>query len=149
LFYYTPITSLFIRYQIDVKGLCISVNGRELLAHAELKLKENVHYVLIGRNGTGKSSVFENVHVVLIVNLLTHPTALLRALGEAQIPGVPWNLRILLLGQTNPVVENVNHEGTQIRDINVLEHVICSDTHRENALREAGGTLVFTIHYST
>ena len=42
--------------QIDVKDLSITTGDRELLAHADLKLRENVHYVLVGRNGTGKSS---------------------------------------------------------------------------------------------
>jgi ABC-type transporter Mla maintaining outer membrane lipid asymmetry ATPase subunit MlaF len=43
--------------QIDVRDLSISIGGREILAHAELKLHENVHYVLAGRNGVGKSSM--------------------------------------------------------------------------------------------
>lgn len=30
--------------------------GLELLANATLKLKAGIHYALIGRNGTGKSS---------------------------------------------------------------------------------------------
>jgi ATPase subunit of ABC transporter with duplicated ATPase domains len=30
--------------------------GLEILANASLKLKAGVHYALIGRNGTGKSS---------------------------------------------------------------------------------------------
>ena len=32
--------------------------GLELLANASLKLKAGIHYALIGRNGTGKSSEF-------------------------------------------------------------------------------------------
>lgn len=31
--------------------------GRELIADAHLKLKGGVHYGLLGRNGTGKSSM--------------------------------------------------------------------------------------------
>lgn len=42
--------------QVDIKDLNISIGGRDILTHAELKLRENVHYVLVGRNGTGKSS---------------------------------------------------------------------------------------------
>ena len=32
--------------------------GLEILANADLKLKAGVHYALIGRNGTGKSSEY-------------------------------------------------------------------------------------------
>ena len=40
-----------------VKDLSISVANRELLSHAELHLQQGKHYVLVGRNGTGKSSM--------------------------------------------------------------------------------------------
>lgn len=43
-------------HEILVKDLSISINQRELLSHAELLLKEGGRYVLVGRNGTGKSS---------------------------------------------------------------------------------------------
>ncbi len=42
--------------EIDVHDLSISIGGKEVLAHAEFKLLTNVHYVLVGRNGVGKSS---------------------------------------------------------------------------------------------
>jgi ATPase subunit of ABC transporter with duplicated ATPase domains len=56
---------------LDIEGLNITVTsgkagvkqkakarseGLEILANASLKLKAGVHYALIGRNGTGKSS---------------------------------------------------------------------------------------------
>jgi len=61
--------------QLDIEGLNITVtsgggkdaakpkgkarvDGLEILANASLKLKAGVHYALIGRNGTGKSSEF-------------------------------------------------------------------------------------------
>ena len=40
---------------IDVKDLTLSVGGRDLLDHAHLRLVDGVHYVLAGRNGTGKT----------------------------------------------------------------------------------------------
>lgn len=46
--------------EILVKDLSISISQRELLSHAELSLKEGGHYVLVGRNGTGKSSMVVN-----------------------------------------------------------------------------------------
>lgn len=42
--------------KIDIHDLSVSIGGKEILAHANLKLQENVHYVLVGRNGIGKSS---------------------------------------------------------------------------------------------
>lgn len=61
--------------QLDIEGLNITVTsagksgvkpkgkaraeGLEILSNATLKLKAGVHYALIGRNGTGKSSEFE------------------------------------------------------------------------------------------
>ncbi|KAK0446632.1 ATP-binding cassette, sub-family F, member 3 [Armillaria borealis] len=60
--------------EIDIHDLSISIGGKEILAHANLKLQENVHYVLVGRNGIGKST-------------------------EGRIPGISWGLRMLLLGQ--------------------------------------------------
>lgn len=104
---------------IDVKDLSISVGGRELLDHARLRILEGVHYVLAGRNGTGKSS-------------------LLRALAERRVPGVPSNLRLLLLGQTM-VSSDAPTESAEGENLSrtVLEHVIKSDKRRENALSGA------------
>ncbi|KAF2097742.1 ABC transporter ATP-binding protein uup-1 [Rhizodiscina lignyota] len=105
--------------EILVKDLSISINQRELLAHAELFLKEGGHYVLVGRNGTGKST-------------------LLKALAEGMIPGIPWSFNILLLGQTTisaSVEEDMSNLG--IRDETVLQHVVRSDKKRERYMREA------------
>jgi len=60
------------RVQLDIEGLNITVtsgnktgvkpkgkaraDGLEILVNASLKLKGGVHYALVGRNGTGKSS---------------------------------------------------------------------------------------------
>lgn len=110
---------------IDVKDLTLSIGGRELLDHAHLRIVEGVHYVLAGRNGTGKSS-------------------LLRALAERRVPGVPSNLRILLLGQTRiddgeegDVGVGKEGEGGSNQAKTVLEHVTTSDKRRERALRNA------------
>ena len=127
--------------QIDVKDLSITTGDRELLAHADLKLRENVHYVLVGRNGTGKSS--ENHFAVILFSqnlIFDRWTALLRALGEGRIPGVPWSLRILLLGQSSLVVNNdimSDVAKIQIKECTVLEHVVHSDARQELALQEA------------
>ncbi|KAG6851261.1 hypothetical protein H0H93_011697 [Arthromyces matolae] len=108
--------------EIDVKDINLSIAGRDLLTHADLILRENRHYVLVGRNGTGKST-------------------LLRAMAEGRIPGVPWSLDMLLLGQTNFVNSNTTlDEGLAALHFNggtVLEHVVRSDVKRERALAEA------------
>jgi ATPase subunit of ABC transporter with duplicated ATPase domains len=58
-----------------------SSQGLEILTGAELRLKTGVHYALVGRNGTGKSTI-------------------LRALAERLIPGVPMSIRVAILQQT-------------------------------------------------
>jgi len=102
--------------------LTLTIGRRDLLTHANLTLLENRHYVLVGRNGTGKST-------------------LLRALAEGRIPGVPWNLHILLLGQTDFVNSNSVFDdelaALSFEDGTVLDHVMRSDATRERALLEA------------
>ncbi|KAG5635865.1 hypothetical protein H0H81_009848 [Sphagnurus paluster] len=107
--------------EVDIKDLTLSIGGRDLLSHATLTLRENHHYVLAGRNGTGKST-------------------LLRALAQGRIPGVPWSLRILLLGQTDAVNDTSLDDSLaklSFDDGTVLEHVMRSDASRERALIEA------------
>jgi ABC-type glutathione transport system ATPase component len=68
--------------QLDIEGLNITVTsgaksgvkakgkaraeGLEILANASLKLKGGVHYALIGRNGTGKSSEYSRPYRVAL-----------------------------------------------------------------------------------
>jgi len=63
-------------------------------------------------------------------------TALLRALANKQIPGVPLNLRILLLGQTRDVSAEEALSGLKIEQETVLGHVIRSNVAREENLAE-------------
>jgi ABC-type molybdenum transport system ATPase subunit/photorepair protein PhrA len=42
--------------QIVVKDLSISIGQREILSHAQFQFQVGKHYVLVGRNGVGKSS---------------------------------------------------------------------------------------------
>ncbi|KAI9714517.1 MAG: hypothetical protein M1820_000478 [Bogoriella megaspora] len=66
-----------------VKGKAkASARALEILVDADLKLKGGVHYGLLGRNGTGKST-------------------LLRAMDTKIIPGVSLATRIALLQQTS------------------------------------------------
>ncbi|KAH8920941.1 P-loop containing nucleoside triphosphate hydrolase protein [Atractiella rhizophila] len=108
--------------EIDLKDVTISIDGKEVLDHAHLKIKEGGRYILVGRNGSGKST-------------------LLRAMADGLIPGIPWNLRILLLGQTiitSDVYDDslaVSIEGKE-EEVSVLQHVVQSDRRREKLLRE-------------
>ena len=40
---------------IDIKGVNVSVNNKELLVDAHLRLKPGVRYGMVGQNGVGKS----------------------------------------------------------------------------------------------
>ncbi|KAF2680827.1 ABC transporter ATP-binding protein uup-1 [Lentithecium fluviatile CBS 122367] len=103
--------------EILIKDLSISVSNRELLSHVTLHLVESRHYVLVGRNGTGKST-------------------LLKAIADGLIPGIPWSTRILLLGQTREAgFEEL--EGLKVGEETVLQYVVRSDRVRERHMREA------------
>ncbi|GAA5993553.1 hypothetical protein JCM10908_000108 [Rhodotorula pacifica] len=91
--------------EIDLKDVSITVGKehRELLTNAHVRLKEGVRYGLVGRNGTGKSTLF-------------------KALAEKLIPGINPTTRILLLSQVEDTVR-----GTVTEDLSVLEHVVNGD----------------------
>ncbi|KAJ4189785.1 hypothetical protein NW755_005787 [Fusarium falciforme] len=115
--------------ELDIDGVTITVTsgekpvgkgkgkargeGIEILAGAKLRLKEGQRYALVGRNGTGKST-------------------LLKAIAEKLIPGIPEETRIAILQQTKLVDEKpkgtseVGNEG-----LSVLEQVIEKATAKQ------------------
>ncbi|CAZ82046.1 unnamed protein product [Tuber melanosporum] len=97
--------------ELDLKGVHISIGKREIISDAHLKLSAGVHYVLVGRNGVGKST-------------------LLRAIGEKLIPGIARNLRLLFLQQSYHSDGEQGEEGE-----GVLEFVVRSDRIRTDTLR--------------
>lgn len=105
---------------IDVSDLSISVGQKPILHHAKLVLKAGLRYVFAGRNGLGKSTI-------------------LRALAERKMPGVPPNLRILLLDQT--LIEERKEEGNELgqakQSVSVLEHVVACDKLRHRLLQDS------------
>ncbi|KAJ9667368.1 hypothetical protein H2201_002569 [Coniosporium apollinis] len=115
--FHTDAVDLPVSKEILVKDLSISIGQREILSHAELHLQEGRHYALVGRNGTGKST-------------------LLKAVAEGMVPGIPWSLRILLLGQTTQSLE-AGMDNLSIAEKTVLQHVVQSNRVRERYLREA------------
>ncbi|KAI0091739.1 P-loop containing nucleoside triphosphate hydrolase protein [Irpex rosettiformis] len=100
--------------EIDLKGVTISVGHRELITDARLKLKEGIRYALVGRNGTGKST-------------------LLQAIADKLIPGISTSVRILLVSQ----VEDTNYALLdEDAHTAVLQHVIHGDRKRTDAMKE-------------
>ncbi|EIM83035.1 P-loop containing nucleoside triphosphate hydrolase protein [Stereum hirsutum FP-91666 SS1] len=100
--------------EIDLKGVSITIGQCELIADSRLKLKEGVRYALVGRNGTGKST-------------------LLQAVSQKLIPGISTAVRILLVSQvedTSDALEDIN------RDASVLIHVVRGDKERTEAMKE-------------
>ena len=97
------------------------------MTRTTLHLVEARHYVLVGRNGTGKST-------------------LLKAIADGLVPGIAASTRVLLLGQTREEedddeeeegVEGVKLGGLRVEEETVLQHVVRSDRVRERLTREA------------
>lgn len=106
--------------------------GRELISDAHLRLKAGIHYGLLGRNGTGKSSKIDIETACLFILVLT-PTALLRAMAEKLIPGIPHATRMAILQQTDDQENDIGTAANQ--DKTVLESVLSSDETRNEAVR--------------
>ncbi|KKZ61564.1 hypothetical protein EMCG_00547 [[Emmonsia] crescens] len=98
-------------------------DGIEILSSADLHLKAGVRYALVGRNGTGKSTI-------------------LRAMAEKIIPGIPDAVRISILQQTEDD-QDVSTESAPSHDetgVNgkktVLQEVMRSDGLRNEVERQ-------------
>ncbi|KAJ5162025.1 hypothetical protein N7492_007417 [Penicillium capsulatum] len=91
--------------------------GRELISDAHLRLKGGIHYGLLGRNGTGKST-------------------LLRAMADKLIPGIPHATRVAILQQTDGDDDSGGFVGLKLEKT-VLDSVLSSDESRNEAVRTA------------
>ena len=111
--------------QIKAKGKA-RAEGLEILTNATLKLKAGVQYALIGRNGTGKSTI-------------------LKAIAEKLIPGIPLETRISILQQTVSTDESEGGDevsGKEVKggsQVSVLEEVIDKATSRSEIQQEVDG----------
>jgi ATP-binding cassette subfamily F protein 3 len=83
-------------------------NGEELLTNTSLRLVAGRCYALIGRNGTGK-------------------TTLLRAMAKRELPGMPT---FAASGMRVCMIKHEVHATTQP----VLERVLAADVRRESLL---------------
>lgn len=104
--------------EIDLHTVNVSIGKQDILSDAHFKLAAAVHYVLVGRNGVGKST-------------------LLRAIFDKIIPGISKNLRILLLQQSYYDRDNLNTEGNS--HMSVLEYVVKSDKVLTETIRKSVG----------
>lgn len=102
--------------EIDLHTVNISIGKTEILSDAHLKLASGVHYVLVGRNGVGKST-------------------LLRSLYDKTIPGLSKDLRILLLQQSYGAEHHITDE--EDAKLSVLQCVVKSDKDLAEALRKS------------
>ena len=99
--------------EVDIHDLCIAVAGRDLLRDAHLKLCPGQRYGFIGRNGSGKSSLF-------------------RAMASRRIPGYPPNCVTLLVDQ-----EDVGDERRAVETV-LAAHQELSDVLEEESALQAG-----------
>ncbi|CAM1511496.1 Fc.00g090090.m01.CDS01 [Cosmosporella sp. VM-42] len=121
--------------ELDIEGLQITVTsgtkpsgkakgkakgeGIEILANAKLRLKAGQRYALIGRNGTGKST-------------------LLKAIAQKLIPGIPEDTRVAILQQTRLVDDNEDEKSktSNGQGPTVLEEVIETATKKHAVEQE-------------
>lgn len=143
-------------------------DGAEVLGNAKLRLKAGQRYALIGKNGTGKSSKPEETPTppppstylphslpppcpVFVWLLTPKPSgaaekALLKAIAEKLIPGIPEKTRVAILQQTDVGDANVDETPKRpVTDIRkesgpaVLEEVIDRATARNELQKEIAG----------
>ncbi|KAJ2972863.1 hypothetical protein NQ176_g6915 [Zarea fungicola] len=92
-------------------------HGTEILSNAALKLKEGRQYNLVGRNGTGKS-------------------ALLRAIAEKLIPGIPQDSKVAFLRQLEDSIAAPTSNSAAV--ITTLQQVVASVTDQNTTEKDAG-----------
>lgn len=94
------------KVDIIIPSFTISIGGRTLMDESSLKISYARRYVLVGRNGIGK-------------------TTLLNAMARKEIDGIPKHLQIL------HVEQEVAASGTAL-----LDEVLSCDIERTNLLKE-------------
>lgn len=95
---------------VDLRDVNVTVDNVDLLVDTRLQLKAGVHYGLVGRNGTGKST-------------------LLKVIGDHSLVGFPENLRTLYIAQLD-VADS---------DRSVLDTVLAADEERQKRMDDIHG----------
>jgi len=118
---------------IDIKGVNISVNNKELLVDAHLRFKPGVRYGMVGQNGVGKSGKIWISVGAIIPHF--HSAVLMAALGNNILVGLPQNVRILHIAQ----LEEVTSGRT------ILQEILSADADRTRIIQEAQGLSKISI----
>ncbi|OJK04553.1 hypothetical protein ASPACDRAFT_49025 [Aspergillus aculeatus ATCC 16872] len=127
--------------EVDVEGITIAVSSpqnhaesaatdlkskrkakaeaKELISDAHLRLKAGVHYGLVGRNGTGKST-------------------LLRAIADKLVPGIPHATRIAIMQQTDDGSDEEAQEdrSDKRQHLPILEYVLAGNEYKNEIMRK-------------
>lgn len=104
---------------IDLKQVHMAVGDRELLVNAHLRLFSGVHYGLVGRNGTGKST-------------------LLKSLGYSIMVGLPHSVRILYVDQLE-AVDQQQSVVEVVMDADTRGQQLCDEVDMVQGALEQGG----------
>lgn len=124
--------------EIDLNDVDITIAEREILVDARIRLKNGVRYGMIGRNGCGKSSKLHNpCALVLISGQVLIPIAVLQAIAEKMIPGIPPSLRIHIVSQ---VSEGGSEKESEAGQRTAMQRVLDGHVERTNALKQREGT---------
>eukprot|EP00127_Corallochytrium_limacisporum_P000849 Clim_evm1s27 gene=Clim_evmTU1s27 len=101
-------------YLVDFKGLDIVVGEEtKLIDHANLKIARGYRYGLVGRNGTGKSTLFQTIAHKLTMGVNED----IRMLYISQDEGGEEVSALAALGKQISVVESVLEGNLQLRDV--------------------------------
>lgn len=98
---------------ISIEGVCLSVEGRQLLGDASLSFSAGERYGFVGQNGSGKST-------------------LLRAMADGSIPAWPRNCKVLLVEQ-----EDVGDERSALQVVMAASEEITHLRQQEKVLASA------------
>ena len=111
--------------------------GIEIISSADLRLKGGYHYGLVGRNGTGKSSISISTYFYIFEKTLMFLPAILRAMADKLIPGISYSTRISILQQTDAEEEDNSAPAAQLSSDQktVLQHVMGSNESRNRIVR--------------
>lgn len=123
--------------EVDLNDVNVALGEREILVDARVRLKNGVKYGLIGRNGCGKSSqsiLSDSWDGVNQVDPCV--AAVLQALADDIIPGIPPTLRIHIVSQ---VAEAGSEDTSEAGQRTAVQRVLDGHVERNEALKKREG----------